>query len=281
MKIPYRLQEKFPDSYSFLRKLYRKTWLYKSEVSRNAESTKAQEGSQIAKKARNRQVISKIFRDRYVVHSGPFAGMKYLESATGSQLFPKILGSYEEPLHPWIEDAIKKNYAQVVDVGCAEGYYAVGMALKLPGGSIHAYDTDNVALSLCGELAQLNDVADRVSLHSECTYQELQRRITQDTLIICDIEGYELSLLKPDKVPALASADMIVEAHDFLYGYGSITEELIKRFGKSHKIEILVDYPRDPAGYSVLQHQDLSIQRDLIDEKRSTQMRWLRLTHLQ
>jgi hypothetical protein len=155
------------------------------------------------------------------------------------------------------------------------------MALKLPGSSIHAYDTDNAALSLCGELAELNDVADRVSLHSECTHQELQLRITQHTLVICDIEGYELSLLKPDEVPALASADMIVEAHDFLYGYDSITDELIKRFGKSHKIEIVVDYPRDPAGYSVLQHQDLSVQRNLIDEKRSTQMRWLRLTHLQ
>lgn len=281
MKLPYRIQEKFPNSYALLRRLYRRSWLYRREVAKNLRVRKAQEERGAARRARDQQVISQVFKGAYVVHGGPFENMKYLEQATGSQLFPKILGSYEEPLHCWIEDAIRREYDAIIDVGCAEGYYAVGMALKSPRSVIYAYDTDEAARAMCNDLARLNGVAERVNLYPECTYDELQRCISSRTLIICDIEGYELALLKPERAPALLHADMIVESHDSLYGYGNITEELIKRFCKSHKIEIILDYPRSTDDYPILEACDDSFRRDLVDERRGTVMKWLRLTHLE
>jgi hypothetical protein len=47
-----------------------------------------------------------------------------------STFIPKIIGSYECELHPAIEEIIVNNYAEVWDVGCAEGYYAVGSGFK-------------------------------------------------------------------------------------------------------------------------------------------------------
>src|SRR5687767_7249195 len=54
-----------------------------------------------------------------VVLDGPFAGMKYIDSTTGSVAVPKLVGSYEAELHPWIEDALRCGYERVVDVGSA------------------------------------------------------------------------------------------------------------------------------------------------------------------
>ena len=90
------------------------------------------------------------------VRSGPFTGMKYPKAeAAGSAFIPKLLGSYERELHPMIERLIAKGYDDVIDVGCAEGYYATGMALRLPGARVHAYDTSETARDLCSAMALL------------------------------------------------------------------------------------------------------------------------------
>src|SRR5688500_985732 len=68
------------------------------------------------------------------VRRGPFHGMTYPESAVGlaEQLVPKLLGSYECELHGALEQVIQGDYEQVVDIGAADGYYAVGLARALP-----------------------------------------------------------------------------------------------------------------------------------------------------
>jgi hypothetical protein len=74
-----------------------------------------------------------------VVRHGLFYGMKYpsLEAA-GSTLYPKLLGSYERELHGIMERIVRTDYATVVDIGCAEGYYAAGLALRLPEARVFA-----------------------------------------------------------------------------------------------------------------------------------------------
>src|SRR5215204_4418004 len=74
-------------------------------------------------------------RCKHVVQEGPFAGMRYL-SETRDPILPKLVGSYEAEIQPWIRAAITQRYRRVIDVGCAEGYYAVGMALALPDAKI-------------------------------------------------------------------------------------------------------------------------------------------------
>src|SRR5215208_3855790 len=66
------------------------------------------------------------------VLSGIFAGMRYVRDAVGGQLYPKLLGTYELELVPVIQALNRKRVARIVDVGAAEGYYAVGLALCNP-----------------------------------------------------------------------------------------------------------------------------------------------------
>jgi hypothetical protein len=79
------------------------------------------------------------------VIAGPFAGMLYGNDVNCGAYVAKLVGSYEQELHQVVHEIIGRDYRTIVDVGCAEGYYAVGLALKTKSAEIHAFDTDDDA----------------------------------------------------------------------------------------------------------------------------------------
>ncbi len=211
-----------------------------------------------------------------VVLGGPFRGMRYVGRALCSTYAPKLVGSYEEELYPHIERAIRLGYKTVIDVGCAEGFYAVGMALRLPNAKVHAFDTDPEAQHLCHHLARLNLSQSQVSVHGTCTPQILNDLCRQQCLLICDCEGYELELLNPLVVPNLAKTDVIVELHDlFIPG---LTDQILSRFETTHFIEIIESRDRDPASYPVLECVRPEDRSYAVSEGRLARMQWAIMT---
>jgi len=63
----------------------------------------------------------------YRVLHGPYKGMLYTKHGSSISL-NCLLGSYEMEVWPVIESLKSANYDLIVDVGCAEGYHACGMA---------------------------------------------------------------------------------------------------------------------------------------------------------
>jgi hypothetical protein len=211
------------------------------------------------------------------VQSGPFQGMRYVSEATGSALLPKLVGSYEDELHSLFENAIlKTRYDVIVDVGCAEGYYAVGLALRLPAVPIYAYDIDGYARHLCRQMARRNRVEARIHLRGACSPQELNRVLHGRALIICDCEGYERSLLAPEQVAALRQADVLVELHDFMDS--TITPTLLARFEPTHEITLLDTQHKDPDRYTLPESLSQEDRDFLVNEYRPAQMQWAWMT---
>jgi tRNA G37 N-methylase Trm5 len=170
-------------------------------------------------------------------------------------------------LHEWVEQAIAKAFRQVIVVGCAEGYYAVGLARRMPATTVIAFDLDPRAQELCKQMAKLNDVADRVEVRGGATPEILAQLNLSDTFIVCDCEGYENELLDPRKIPQLAGATMLVELHDcFVPG---TTDRLKERFSQTHSIEICDMQPRDPANYPVLKQLRSADRAVAVDEDRT------------
>lgn len=180
------------------------------------------------------------------VHSGPFVGMRYVHQADGSALLPKLIGSYEQELAAVLEEAIRRAPHTVLDVGCAEGYYAVGLSLRLPEAKVIGFDIDSHARASCAKLAKENGVGARVSVSGRCDHAELRRRISGPTLLICDCEGFEWDLLDLVAVPSLASVDMIVELHG--KSRGEAENAIRERFGVSHVLQFIADEPRVSTG---------------------------------
>jgi len=174
-----------------------------------------------------------------VVMQGPLRGLDFLpQSAEGCHI-AKLLGCYEQPLQPHVEAAIAAGYPLVLNIGCAEGYYAVGMARRMPNTRVLAFDLNPTAQQVCRELASKNDVADRVSVGALFTPADFAAYASERVLVLCDIEGAERELLNPQTAPALAGMDLIVESHECLQP--GITQTLVERFAATHDITLIND----------------------------------------
>jgi hypothetical protein len=206
------------------------------------------------------------------IQSGPFVGMKYINKPLNSALIPKLLGSYECNLHAQMEAIISQGWRSIVNIGAGEGYYAVGLALRMPQLHVLAFEATPAARQLCGEIALLNNVQDRITIAGESTLQNLRPLAAEHPLILCDCEGGELELLDPEAVPGLRNCEMLIELHDFLNP--AITSTLLQRFGQTHKCTILRDTGRNPAAYPALQNIPEFYQYVAILEHRPQAMSW-------
>lgn len=179
------------------------------------------------------------------VAAGPFAGLRYLTAASGSALLPKLAGTYELEIQPVVAATLSRPYRRVVNLGCGEGYYAVGYARALPEATVVAFDLDPLARQRTGRLARLNAVSARVSVRAACTHASLARAILGRTLVVCDCEGCELALLDPARVADLSAADLLVELHDcFVPG---LSQALLPRFEATHTLSRFDQQPRSRA----------------------------------
>lgn len=194
------------------------------------------------------------------VIGGPFKGMEFLRESSEGCHIAKLMGCYEQPLFEYIEQAItKKSYSHFINVGCAEGYYAVGMAMHMPNTEVLAYDTNEKAQVTCKQLALNNKVSERISVSGTFTHETLKQFSNSSVLLMCDIEGAEQELLDPDLAPELKNIDIIVEAHECLLP--GIMQTLIDRFSDSHEITTVQDdgsriLDETPAWFANLSHLD-------------------------
>ncbi|MBT8196145.1 MAG: hypothetical protein KJO64_06945, partial [Bacteroidia bacterium] len=73
----------------------------------------------------NSRRVCESLESSLVVLNGPFKGLKYSsDNSFGSAFYPKLLGVYEKELHVVFNQIQNNNYSEIIDVGCAEGYYA-------------------------------------------------------------------------------------------------------------------------------------------------------------
>jgi hypothetical protein len=162
--------------------------------------------------------------------------MRCLDEPIGSIYIPKLLGIYERELNACFEQACALNFPLIIDVGAAEGYYAVGMALRNLKARIIAFEMNAKARATLAERVRLNDIDDRVEIRGKCEPKYLERVLADASqpFVICDAEGYESVLLDPTTVPSLRRAWILVELHEFIER--GISDKTRERFVASHKI---------------------------------------------
>jgi hypothetical protein len=220
--------------------------------------------------------------DHIRVLAGPFQGMKYFNEETWGSLIPKWVGTYEMELHPWIRQIVERPPRVVIDVGCAEGFYAVGLARLLPGVRVFAFDVDFISRRQLKKLSNLNGVSDQIQVAGWCSHQEVERLAAGgDALLIADIEGHETLLLDPVACPSLATTRILVELHPAGGGVLEDTrKELKARFANSHRAEEQPSVSRTAGNGSHLLH--LGFQNGeipaLLEEYRGVAQSWLLLS---
>lgn len=216
---------------------------------------------------------------------GPFAGMvinpteEVLGSGliVGQGLIIKLLGFMEQEIQPHIEEIISLAPSQIVNLGCAEGYYAVGMGTRIPSVPIIAIDIDSNAMKVTGDNAEANGIRDRftmVDLNNIDSETEQAREINKHDLKdgavwIVDIEGAEQNVLDPDLIPVLKNCFIIVETHD------GTMQPIARRFSESHDISVVSSGGRNPNEDSILKNLPDDIKWPIMSEGRFGAQYWL------
>jgi predicted O-methyltransferase YrrM len=228
-------------------------------------------------------VIPVAQRLNYTIQAGPFAGLVYPPEIIerDGQFVPKLVGSYELEIQPFIREICRRSYSQVINIGAAEGYYAVGLAQHLPGAVVLAYECEPESRAVCEQLAAMNGVKERVLMRGLCDRDALIDALhsgdtSQPALVVCDCEGGELELLDPAIVPGLATADLLIELHDIIAP--GITRTIAARFAPTHRLEFVRSVDRDPDVYPALHSLSPDDRAFLISEHRKGPMEWVLCT---
>jgi predicted O-methyltransferase YrrM len=154
-----------------------------------------------------------------------------------------LLGCYEFEVHPAIETATWRRPQIIINVGCAEGFYAIGLARLMREARVIAIDILPSALALCEEYARRNEVRDRIELvHGAEKPESLCFACAGHRLYVIDCEGAEFELVDPVRCPDLINSDLIIECHDFLRP--GVSAQLAERLAATHRVDRIV--PRLP-----------------------------------
>jgi len=213
------------------------------------------------------------------VRSGPFAGLLYLDHSIGSAYIPKLLGIYEKELATEVEKLCARKPDLIVDIGAAEGYYAIGLAVRNPSARVVAFEANPAGQAALRQMASLNQVSNRVAVRGKCEPADLATLMlgTKQPVIICDVEGDEKELLDPVAIPSLARASILVELHDFIIP--GITEVLKTRFIATHDLRHIWQQPRSRKQFPWRTLGTSLLPRSYLDwsvsEWRPVRMAWL------
>ena len=196
---------------------------------------------------RDRERVSKIVHARVggVVQRGPFRGMRLTPLLTDTSA--KVLGSYEKELHDTFERLLAARPDRIVNVGCSDGYYAIGCKLRLSQAEVWAFDASEYFRGVVATTAGLNGVDVNVGGFLEPDGLEAIVR-DNTTLVICDCEGCEYELLDPRHAPSLRGATLLVELHE----QPGQPQEFLERFSASHRTTLIESEPRRADDYHEL-----------------------------
>ncbi len=216
------------------------------------------------------------------VSGGPFAGLRYVGNSPNPHIGPALLGTYEMELRPFLQRLLAQDFDVFVDIGAAEGYYAVGWARFGRAPRVIAYEGDRLGRVLTRFMARRNGVAGKLDMRGFCDPAALAEVLApfQRPVLLVDIEGLEATMLDPALNPHLARTTLLVELHEHELAMGDL---LRPRFASTHTIEEAWSTPR--TGEDLPRRTGLArwlFSRDRLlqfaDETRGQKMRWWLLT---
>jgi hypothetical protein len=167
------------------------------------------------------------------VQSGPFEGMLLSPMSHKEHLGPYLLGTYEMDLHPWWKTILDSRFTQVLDIGAKFGYYAVGLARRMPTTPVIAFDTDWWARKATREMAAVNSTPG-VVVEGYCSSNWLNRHLLPGSFLLSDCEGFEGELFQRATTPTLDSTTLLIEIHDNLVP--GVGEAVRGRFAGTHVV---------------------------------------------
>lgn len=220
-----------------------------------------------------------------LIRHGPFKGMRLSEETWWGKndLGAQTLGLYE----PSVLRFIEKNTAAgpiptFIDIGAADGYYAVGMLFSRLARRCICFESSESGQQTIKTNSKVNGInPSLLTIYGEAdaeTLLGLEDRAFDDALMLVDIEGGEFDLFKGLSVfEYLQNATIVIEIHHWVDDFLSKYEALLRNASRFHEISILQPSPIDDTLPELRALPDDN-RLLLCSEGRPSMMRFLALT---
>ena len=218
-----------------------------------------------------------------VVRYGPFTGMAINSAPWWGKLDlgSQCLGLYEKEILSYFDCLAEHAYSMFVDIGAADGYYAVGMLLAKKVDHAVCFEMSEKGRNAIRETWNQNQQPGTLEVFSEATPDSLCESLPsslENALVLIDVEGAEFDLLTDAVLCLLSNSTVIVEIHnwvdDFLVQYAA----MILRISKWFDIDIIEREHRDTFGFDELRDFTDDNRALLTSESRPCVMRFLKLS---
>jgi hypothetical protein len=218
----------------------------------------------------------------YVVAYGPFEGQRLSRESwwSAADRGAMLLGIYEAEVLEALEKAPRTKDI-LVDVGAADGYYAIGCLLA--GWVKHAYcfEASAEGREVIARNAQANGLADRVTILGIAN-QDFIVRLIEDfhvdpskVLGIIDIEGGEFEILDAANLELLRDAHLVVELHEMVPGSQAGMKRLLDAIPEGISTRFISTGERNPGAFEILDGWPDDDRWMICSEGRAQRMRWL------
>ncbi len=188
---------------------------------------------------------------------------------------PKILGTYEKEIQEELSRWTERKFNRLINVGGAEGFYAVGIMKTLDVDEAIVYEKLEEGRNMIHAISENNRVSQYINIFSCCEESDLYEICDESLcdLVFMDVEGAEVELLSSRVIAKLRNSAVVVEAHDFCVN--NCTNLVRDRLHRTHATKILTSRERVAKDFPLSFPLPKAIKFAMMDERRPEVMNWI------
>ena len=231
-------------------------------------------------RAKNKVLNKIILEHGHQVAYGTFKGMKLSKNTYWSKndIITHILGVYEKHVLKKIIEFSKKGNYPFIDIGAADGYFAIGMAFSETFKKISAFEIDEEGRWSLNRNIQNNLCKDKVVVDIEANFETLKDIVDKNksAVILIDIEGSEFDLLDDNLLQLLSNCYIVCELHPTLSANGFEKQDMLINNAKAFfDVSIIQRESYCPNKFSELNEFTDEERLIAFGEGRENNMNWL------
>ncbi len=217
-----------------------------------------------------------------VVKYGPFTGL-HLDRETWwgkLDLGSQCLGLYEKEILNLIDATEAGRFSTFIDIGAADGYYAIGMLVSGKVGRTICFEQTEKGRSVIAENWKKNHSVGELTILGEAnaaSFAALNRADLNNALVLVDVEGFEFDLLTDEVLSLLKSSTVVIEIHHWMDNFLDKYTTFLRHAANYFEVEVIERVERETSNLPELRDFTDDNRLLLTSERRPGVMRFLKL----
>ena len=217
-----------------------------------------------------------------VVKYGPFTGL-HLDRETWwgkLDLGSQCLGLYEKEILNLIDATEAGRFSTFIDIGAADGYYAIGMLVSGKVGRTICFEQTEKGRSVIAENWKKNHSVGELTILGEAnaaSFAALNRADLNNALVLVDVEGFEFDLLTDEVLRLLKSSTVVIEIHHWMDNFLDKYTTFLRHAASYFEDEVIERVERETSNLPELRDFTDDNRLLLTSERRPGVMRFLKL----